>query len=294
MVQAVRDRVKALNDERGAIGLLGGDLERYRARVEAARIESDLLKLASEENTVVSEAQAAEIRTLANEFVVLSDIIATDREQLQAHNEAVKEAEQQQKDLARSISSTSSKFISAIQSADSFKDALKNIGLQLLELAANAALGQGPLGGLFNDLIGVGSNGLLGLLGSGGGSRLSSAPALSIGGLYAKGGVFSGGREVTAFANGGIVSGPTTFPMPGGIGLMGEAGPEAIMPLSKARNGKLGVAAVGGGGPTVVQNIANHFHGLNEAQAFRFYEMQQREALRKAPGNLSDRIDRGF
>ncbi len=49
-----------------------------------------------------------------------------------------------------------------------------------------------------------------------------------------------GGGSTTAFAKGGIVNSPTTFPMSSGTGLMGEAGPEAIMPLSRI-NGDLGV-----------------------------------------------------
>jgi|DEB0MinimDraft_6_1074348.scaffolds.fasta_scaffold02704_5 hypothetical protein len=70
--------------------------------------------------------------------------------------------------------------------------------------------------------------------------------------ILADGGVMSRGR-LTAFANGGVVNGPTVFPMANGMGLMGEAGPEAIMPLKRGPDGKLGVE--GGGGVTVVQNI---------------------------------------
>jgi len=51
---------------------------------------------------------------------------------------------------------------------------------------------------------------------------------------------------VTAFAKGGVVGGPTIFPFANGIGLMGEAGPEAIMPLSRGADGKLGVVAANG------------------------------------------------
>jgi lambda family phage tail tape measure protein len=74
---------------------------------------------------------------------------------------------------------------------------------------------------------------------------------LYIGGTAANGKVMSSGR-MTAFANGGIVSGPTIFPMANGAGLMGEAGPEAIMPLKRGADGKLGVS----GGGTVV-NVYN-------------------------------------
>jgi hypothetical protein len=65
---------------------------------------------------------------------------------------------------------------------------------------------------------------------------------------FAAGGAFSAGR-VMPFANGGIVSQATAFPMRGGhTGVMGEAGPEAILPLARGPDGKLGVAAGGGGG----------------------------------------------
>tara|TARA_B110000093_G_scaffold142590_1_gene153720 strand:+ start:4822 stop:7188 length:2367 start_codon:yes stop_codon:yes gene_type:complete len=66
---------------------------------------------------------------------------------------------------------------------------------------------------------------------------------------FADGGAFDGGSQIQAYANGGVVSSPTTFPMTGGkTGLMGEAGPEAIMPLKRGSNGKLGVQMEGGGG----------------------------------------------
>tara|TARA_Y100000310_G_scaffold324866_2_gene387330 strand:- start:1045 stop:1509 length:465 start_codon:yes stop_codon:yes gene_type:complete len=62
---------------------------------------------------------------------------------------------------------------------------------------------------------------------------------------FEKGGSFAQGR-VMPFAKGGIVTGPTNFPMRGGTGLMGEAGPEAIMPLTRGADGSLGVRAQAG------------------------------------------------
>ena len=71
----------------------------------------------------------------------------------------------------------------------------------------------------------------------------------------ANGNVFTpgmGGPNVIPFARGGVVGSPTLFPMAGGrTGLMGEAGPEAIMPLKRGKDGKLGVQAQGGGTTTV-------------------------------------------
>jgi phage-related minor tail protein len=75
-------------------------------------------------------------------------------------------------------------------------------------------------------------------------------------GLFANGGAFIGGNQVKAFADGGVVGSPTYFPMSGGrTGLMGEAGPEAIMPLKRGSNGKLGVQMNGGGQVIVNQSI---------------------------------------
>lgn len=71
---------------------------------------------------------------------------------------------------------------------------------------------------------------------------------------FEKGASFAQGR-VQPFASGGIVSGPVSFPMRGGTGLMGEAGPEAIMPLARGADGKLGVRGGGGGNVSVVMNI---------------------------------------
>ena len=75
---------------------------------------------------------------------------------------------------------------------------------------------------------------------------------------FANGGVIQGGKQVQAYANGGVVGGPTYFPMAGGkTGLMGEAGPEAIMPLKRGKGGKLGVEASGDtGAVNIVQNFS--------------------------------------
>jgi hypothetical protein len=92
-----------------------------------------------------------------------------------------------------------------------------------------------------NALGGAVANGLNGLLGG-------MLP-------FEKGGSFSQGR-VMPFAKGGVVSQPTAFAMRGGSGLMGEAGPEAIMPLARGPDGRLGVQTAGGArAVTVVMNI---------------------------------------
>ena len=109
---------------------------------------------------------------------------------------------------------------------------------------------------------------VLGAIGGGGAPASPSAPGGdwmgAVGRMnptsdYAMGGAFAKNNIVPS-AMGGVVNRPTLFKFAQGgtmrTGLMGEAGPEAIMPLSRGANGKLGVASVGGGGATnVVVNV---------------------------------------
>jgi len=94
----------------------------------------------------------------------------------------------------------------------------------------------------------------------------SGLAGMIMGAFQADGGAWSNGSQVKAYANGGVVGGPTTFPMAGGkTGLMGEAGPEAIMPLKRGANGKLGVQMEGGGGDTIVVNQSFNFQANGDA-----------------------------
>ena len=98
-----------------------------------------------------------------------------------------------------------------------------------------------------------------GIFGPGGAPDYSGA-SVSVPNQYAYGGgalSFNANGNVFAqngivpYAKGGIVDRPMMFPFAKGIGLMGEAGPEAIMPLKRGADGKLGVAGGGGGNTTV-------------------------------------------
>lgn len=110
---------------------------------------------------------------------------------------------------------------------DKLSDALKGIGRSIADTIFSIAMKP-----VESALAGSVANGLSGLV----------SGALP----FANGGAFVQGR-VMPFAKGGVVSEPTHFPMRGATGLMGEAGPEAIMPLRRGADGRLGVAAASGG-----------------------------------------------
>lgn len=123
-----------------------------------------------------------------------------------------------------------------------------------LQMAVVSAMGGASSGsGIFGSLIGsVGS-----FFGGGAGASASTGTAISNYGssfqFNAKGGVYDS-PSLSAFSN-GIVRNPTMFAFAkGGAGIMGEAGPEAIMPLTRAPDGSLGVRVVGGGGSQSVSS----------------------------------------
>lgn len=132
----------------------------------------------------------------------------------------------------------------AVHDGDSLSESLTTLADTMINTAFNAAVN--PVADHFGGVISQGIGSLMaGLL------------------PFAKGASFSQGR-VQPFASGGIVSSPVAFPMRGGLGLMGEAGPEAIMPLARGADGKLGVRGAGGGGVSVVMNV-----NTPDAESFR-------------------------
>jgi len=110
------------------------------------------------------------------------------------------------------------------------------------------------------------------------GGALSSVISGALGSMlpFANGASFSQGR-VMPFAQGGVVSSPVSFPMRGGTGLMGEAGPEAIMPLTRGSDGRLGVKSSGGGrAMNVVFNVSTpDVAGFQRSQSQIAAQMQR-------------------
>ena len=95
---------------------------------------------------------------------------------------------------------------------------------------------------------------------------------------FSSGGVVNQGM-VTPFASGGVIATPMAFPMNNGrMGLAGEAGPEAILPLTRGSDGRLGVRAGGRVSPVAITlNISTP-----DAESFRRSETQVAAMLHRA------------
>ena len=149
-------------------------------------------------------------------------------------------------DLADGVSrSISAAFRGALLEGKSLKSVLSDIALSFADIALKAAIKP------FGDLIG----GLVGNLFAG------TNPALG---------------NVTPFAKGGVIATPSYFSMGNGLGLAGESGPEAIMPLARGPDGRLGVAG-GGGAVSVTFNVT-----ASDARSFAASETEISAMLLRA------------
>ena len=194
---------------------------------EERGIQSELIKFKQDYGKVASEAQTAEYTATVQQM-------AADKER----QKVLEEVKQQQEQLADYVAnSMGDALMSVVDGTMSVKDAFKSMAADIIKELYRVLVVQ---------------------------QMVNAAKGFM--GFFADGGVISGGSQVQAYANGGVVGGPTTFPMAGGkTGLMGEAGPEAIMPLKRGANGKLGVQMEGGGGDTIVVNQSFNFQANGDA-----------------------------
>ena len=143
--------------------------------------------------------------------------------------------------FAKAITSA---FAQGMTGAKSFDSVLKSLALRLSNLSVSMALK--PL----TSAIGSNLNSLFTTV-----NNATGNGAINLG---------LSGSTAQPFASGGVIGTPSYFPLGGGVGVAGEAGPEAIMPLRRAADGRLGVAASGGPAPNVTVNIATP-----DAESFR-------------------------
>jgi len=168
--------------------------------------------------------QDADIKTTETRLRNLANQKAAQEEYIRK----LDEEKQRQEDLANSIgSSFETALMSIVDGTKSVEDAFRTMAIEVIKELYRVLVVQ----------------------------KMVNAAKMAFG--FADGGVIHNG-SVVPYASGGVVGGPTYFPMSGGrTGLMGEAGPEAIMPLKRGKGGKLGVEVSGDTKPTVIHQNFN-------------------------------------
>lgn len=146
---------------------------------------------------------------------------------------------------------------------DTLKSTLKSFE-QLAMKAAMQPLQQGLLTVLKTMLGGIGT------------ALTGSALPSSLAALFGPSAA-GGGLPVVPHALGGVLDGPSLFPMGDRVGLAGEAGPEAVLPLARGADGRLGVRSTAGRPVSVIVNIATP-----DAESFRRSQAQVAGALARA------------
>lgn len=149
-------------------------------------------------------------------------------------------------DLADGVSrSISTAFRGALSDGKSFRSVLGDIARAFADIALKAAIK--PLGNLVGGLV----------------ENLFAATNPALG-------------AITPFAKGGVIATPSYFPLGRGMGLAGEAGPEAIVPLQRGADGRLGVGG-GGGAVNVTFNVS-----ATDARSFTSSEAEVSAMLLRA------------
>lgn len=227
IVKSVRDDLtgatKAAADELARLNALLGATD--SGQIAATTKDMELLTKALEGGRISEEQYLEAVQT-----------------RLDKNNEKVKEG----KTLAEELGLTfTSAFEDAVASGGDFSSVLKGLEQDIIRLIMRMTVTE-PLLKAFKD-----SGGASGIISSIG-SYFSSSSATTVT-PSANGNVYSS-PSLSAYS-GQIVSKPTMFAFASGAGVMGEAGPEAIMPLKRGKDGKLGVSTDGGG---VVVNVINN------------------------------------
>ena len=286
--KASRDSAYAMDLERGSIGLTGAALIAYNYSMEE--------KIRQQQKGIdLSPAEIAAIDAAG-----------------EAYGRTRNAIDQQAKAIADTREITKGFFSGWIngarQSGDAFKsfvDSAINSVNRLIDKLLDKGLDAG-LDKLFS-AGGGGGGGFLGaitkLLGGGGGSGLQSQSLAMIAAnpsIFAKGGAFGTAQR---FAKGGaftnqVINTPTLFRFANGgaLGEMGEAGPEAVMPLARGPNGKLGVQMMGGGRsapPSVSVAIQQDFHLVGTVSQ-KDVETMSRAAAQKGAEIAVNTVKRNF
>jgi hypothetical protein len=274
-LEQVKFDVGELDSQENSLKLLdqfkdrGAELDAVfdRARKQVGGLDQDYKQLLAQTRTPVEKLQfdLSNLDEMKKAYEAAGYAGAELDQAISRQQQNVRDEFSKTKDVAHDLGLTfTSAFEDAVVEGKKFSEVLQGIEKDLIRLALRRLVTEPAL----NALEGVNWTGLVGsvvgaFVGGGAAGTVAAGEAAAV--SHAKGGVFDagralpfargeaffGGRTLPFAAGGTIINRPTTFPMRGDqIGLMGEAGPEAILPLQRGPDGSLGVRAVGGRRPS--------------------------------------------
>ena len=289
----IKQQYRDINELQGLIAKDGETLDLFGGSFSASKYSGDFITQQFKDVNELQGEIAKHTADLKQKYEELADPLIPYRKQLEELAELKKQfpqladtwgiaekkvlddlsaATQKNNDIARDLGLTfSSAFEDSVVGGKKLSDVFANLAKDIFKLAIREYLTKPILEATkalldFNSASSSSSSGTGGIgsiigaiLGGFGGGSTSSFSSSSAGffDIFAQGGVVGGAKGLNKYS-GSVVSSPTIFPFASGIGLMGEAGAEAILPLKRGSDGKLGVAG-GSGGATVniVVNVEN-------------------------------------
>jgi TP901 family phage tail tape measure protein/lambda family phage tail tape measure protein len=255
--------LERIGQARGEFGRMLEDVRFEQRLIGATRRERELANAARDAETVAARAQGEGVEGLAEAYVAeVAELIKLRREYERGTQRVLDDVLSTDNfdNVADSAGSAFGRFFGdLITQANSAKDALRNLAQSVIASFTEAFVTK-PISGLASSLF----------------SSLFSG----LGAVSAMGNAFSNGR-VLPFASGGVIDSPILFPLRNGAGLAGEAGPEAILPLSRGSDGRLGVrSADGGGADQRTINIRLSLPNVRDPADFRRSRKQIAQDLR--------------
>lgn len=258
-----------------------GNAASMEMRTRAANALTDAMAQLAKETGQVSEADRERLEELQEHMNTAIDLYDQEMAKIEKIKEAKKELAEQEKAATAASKQMATTMVSGLKdvvngtktAGEAFRDMALKIIDQLLDIMIYQPL--------INSISGAMQPGMMRLQSGGGLFSLFAAN----GAAFASGGL-------QRYARGGVVNSPTYFGHSGGLGLMGEAGPEAILPLQRGPGGKLGVA--GGGGVNITQNFNFSANGdesvkriiANEAPKIAKYTQAEIVKTRQKGGSM--------
>lgn len=236
-----------------ALSEVNGQFGETQTRVEAftAHLATSFKDMAH-----VADGFRAQLTAAADDMAQMGTVHDQTTQAMMSSMAAIKSSSD---DMAASVTSA---LKQVVLEGESFGDVMRSLFASITGTALNAAMK--PL----ESFIGAGVQSSL--------SGLGHVAQSGVSGLFSSIGSFF---APTAFAAGGVVGSPTYFPLAEGLGVAGEAGSEAVLPLTRGSDGRLGVASQGSaqGTTQVTVNIQ-----AQDVTSFRRSQTQISAAIARA------------